>query len=808
MKRLLTGCLVLLLLSLSLATRAETQPPATASEATAPRPGIAKVYPRLAKLKEEKTALETQLDQRADLRSLNQALENLKTWGKDWAQRENRLGTMGEWPLETLQQTRAGLLTHKDKSDQLLNEIYTRLETIDAWRNDWQEKKDFWQQWRKALPAESPLAPPEVFSQARQTIEQALARLEKQVPPLLNLQQEITDLQVSLSNQIGEIEQVLASRKNQLLEKNQPPFFSSEFYRQFQPGMFTGFENSLSRLDFFHDRFWRHRGGLVVLHLLLTVLIFGLLRSRSKRCEDRSGLHFTMRHPLATGLFLSTIALAPLYSHAPPGLLLGISALAVFSAVPLMVELFHQPLQQWVIRLLAYTYLLSRLVESLVLPAPLHALYLAGLCLAGILLLRWVAARSLRTRKEEQRRFRILLIGGMILLGMAFIAQAGGYGILAEHLLQSGLKTVFACLLASLALHLLHTGLLALANLPGFKKQQFFRRHGQELLTRAWQLVPIIVYTHVALYLMVTWRMFDSIGEAWHTIVSAGFTFGDRTISVQMLLIALAALYVTILLSRLLRSLLEEEVFPRRQMDRGVRDSINKLLHYAILALGVLMALSLAGIDLKNFAVLAGALGIGIGFGLQNIVNNFVSGLILLFERPIKVGDMIVLDGEWGTVGKIGLRSTTVETFDESEVIVPNSILVSEKVTNWTLSSEQSRIVVPVGVAYGSDLEKVLRILYEAANQHPQVLDTPPPSAIFTAFGNSSLDFELRVWTSSVSNRLIIKNDLLLYIDRRFREENVEIPFPQRDLHLRSIEDALLDKWPARSGAVTPTNAS
>jgi small-conductance mechanosensitive channel len=169
---------------------------------------------------------------------------------------------------------------------------------------------------------------------------------------------------------------------------------------------------------------------------------------------------------------------------------------------------------------------------------------------------------------------------------------------------------------------------------------------------------------------------------------------------------------------------------------------------------------------------------------------------------------MIVLDGEWGTVGKIGLRSTTVETFDESEVIVPNSILVSEKVTNWTLSSEQSRIVVPVGVAYGSDLEKVLRILYEAANQHPQVLDTPPPSAIFTAFGNSSLDFELRVWTSSVSNRLTIKNDLLLYIDRRFREENVEIPFPQRDLHLRSIDDALLDKWPARSGAVTPTNKS
>jgi small-conductance mechanosensitive channel len=156
---------------------------------------------------------------------------------------------------------------------------------------------------------------------------------------------------------------------------------------------------------------------------------------------------------------------------------------------------------------------------------------------------------------------------------------------------------------------------------------------------------------------------------------------------------------------------------------------------------------------------------------------------------------MVVLDGEWGTVRKIGLSSTTVETFDQSEIIVPNSNLVSEKVTNWTLSSEQSRIVVQVGVAYGSDLEKVLHVLNEAAQTHPKVLDNPPPSAIFTGFGDSSLDFELRAWTSSVSDRLLIKNDLLLHIDRRFREEAVEIPFPQRDLHLRSIDNDIVNHW-------------
>jgi small-conductance mechanosensitive channel len=448
-----------------------------------------------------------------------------------------------------------------------------------------------------------------------------------------------------------------------------------------------------------------------------------------------------------------------------------------------------------VIRLLAFAYILSRSLRALSLPAPLYSLYIAALSLAGIMILRWVAGCSLRSRPDRQHRFRNLLTAGMIFLGATFVAQICGYSNLAEHLLNAGLKTVFACLLAVLTLRLLHSGLLSLGKLRFFRRQRFFRRHGQDLQNRLRHLAPVVVITQTALYLMVVWHLFDSMGEAWHAIVSAGVTLGEKTVTVKMVLIGLAALYLAILVSWLLRSLLEEEVFPRRQMDRGVRDSIKKLLNYAILALGVLMALSLAGIELKNFAVLAGALGIGIGFGLQNIVNNFVSGLILLFERPIKIGDMIVLDGEWGTVLKIGLRSTTVETFDQSEVIVPNSILVSEKVTNWTLSSEQSRIVVPVGVAYGSDVEKVLRILYDAAQDHPKVLDAPPPSAIFTAFGASSLDFELRVWATSVRERLVIKNDLLLYIDRRFREEDVEIPFPQRDLHLRSIDEKVLGHW-------------
>lgn len=805
MKHLLTCFAVLLLLAMAASTYADQTATALEAAQSAPLPGVAEVYPRLANLAEEQAALENRLGNLANLDSFNLTLTSLRQWQDEWSGREKSLGPIQDWPLDNLQQARTTLLGHKDKTSQLLDELFTRLTETEELRSNWLDQKSFWLQWQQSLPTSSQLAPPEAFTQAQQTIEISLQQLGEISPPLVALQQEVTALQTRISGQIGQLEQLLAASRGQIIVRNQPSFFNPEFYRQFDTTLFASVPAGFSRLDFVNPLFWKNRGGLLALQLLVTVFVMGMLRSWRTRYADVTDMHFALHHPLAAGLFVSSFMLAPFYSHAPPGCLLILTAVAVLSLVPLSIALFDSPRQRLVIQVLAYAYLLSRTLQTLALPAPLYSLYLTGVCLTGIFFLWHLKKRSRLARPDRQHQFRNLLKLGMGLLGVATMAQAGGYGNLAEHLLFAGLKTVFACLLAVLMLRLLHSGLLALAKLRMFKRQRFFRRHGQELQTRIWHLLPVAVLIYTTLYLMVVWRLFDSVGEAWHTIVSTGIVLGDKTISAKMLLVGLAALYTAILVSWLLRSLLEEEVFPRRQMDRGVRDSIKKLLHYAILAFGVMMALSLAGIELKNFAVLAGALGIGIGFGLQNIVNNFVSGLILLFERPIKIGDMVVLDGEWGTVRKIGLRSTTVETFDQSEVIVPNSLLVSEKVTNWTLSNEQCRIVVPVGVAYGSDVENVLRILYEAAQTHPNVLDTPSPSAIFTAFGASSLDFELRVWAKSVAERLIIKNDLLLFIDRRFREEAIEIPFPQRDLHLRSVDAAVLQEWnPTASSKSSP----
>jgi len=218
-----------------------------------------------------------------------------------------------------------------------------------------------------------------------------------------------------------------------------------------------------------------------------------------------------------------------------------------------------------------------------------------------------------------------------------------------------------------------------------------------------------------------------------------------------------------------------------------MESTISSIITYVIIAFSVLFAMSVAGVPLRSLAFFAGALGIGIGFGLQNIVNNFVSGLILLFERPIKVGDVLDIEGQWGTVEKMGLRSTVIRSASKTEIIIPNSDFVTRKVENLTFSDPDYRVSVKVSVAYGSDTTKVRDLLIAIAKAHPEVISDPIPEAYFMEFGADALLFEVFAWTHDVMARRKVMSDLLCEIDRRFREEGIEIPFPQRNLHLQSI---------------------
>ena len=235
---------------------------------------------------------------------------------------------------------------------------------------------------------------------------------------------------------------------------------------------------------------------------------------------------------------------------------------------------------------------------------------------------------------------------------------------------------------------------------------------------------------------------------------------------------------------------LDQRWLAKVRMDRGAKEALVTTSGYVGIAIAVLVALSMAGLQLTNLALIAGALSVGIGFGLQNVVNNFVSGLILLMERPIRTGDWIVVGATQGYVKRISIRSTRIQTFDRADVIVPNSEIISNQVTNWMLSDPYGRLKLPVGVAYGSDVVKVQEIMEKAAYDHPLVvhgiIGLMEPKVVFIGFGDSSLDFELWCMLREVDMLMATKSDLYFTIERRFREEGIEIPFPQRDLHVRS----------------------
>jgi small-conductance mechanosensitive channel len=265
------------------------------------------------------------------------------------------------------------------------------------------------------------------------------------------------------------------------------------------------------------------------------------------------------------------------------------------------------------------------------------------------------------------------------------------------------------------------------------------------------------------------------------------FVLGGVSFTIWTLLYIFVLLFLLVFLSRQIKRWLIDSVLARRDVEIGVRQAIATIFHYLFVFIGFLIILSTAGIDLTTLNVLAGAIGIGVGFGLQTVANNFISGLIILFERPIKVGDRIQVGEVTGDVAKIAARATSIRTNDNIDIIVPNAEFISSQVINWSHSDREVRLHVPVGVSYSSDPDEVREVLLEVASEHKGILASPPPDVIFLEFGDSSLNFDLRVWTSDyITKPKILRSDLNFAIRKKFKERGIEIPFPQRDIHIRS----------------------
>jgi potassium-dependent mechanosensitive channel len=295
--------------------------------------------------------------------------------------------------------------------------------------------------------------------------------------------------------------------------------------------------------------------------------------------------------------------------------------------------------------------------------------------------------------------------------------------------------------------------------------------------------VGVIVWATFALRYFGLWNVAVDLGQA---VLGAEWRRGSLSLSLNDVLVFGLIVAAAFVVSGLIRFVLAEDVYPRLSVGRGLPSVLSTLLNCAILFVGFLMALAAVGVDLTKVTILAGAFGVGIGFGLQGVVNNLVSGLILLVERRINVGDAVQVGDLAGEVQHMGMRACTVRAWDGAEIIVPNATLVSEKVANWTLSDERRRIDVAVGVAYGTPPEQVMEILLTVARSHKQVLVEPAPVALFKGFGASALQFELRVWTDRFDLWMLTQSELSVAVYEALRASGIEIPLPQREIRLRS----------------------
>jgi small-conductance mechanosensitive channel len=294
----------------------------------------------------------------------------------------------------------------------------------------------------------------------------------------------------------------------------------------------------------------------------------------------------------------------------------------------------------------------------------------------------------------------------------------------------------------------------------------------------------------------------DDVQTAIDAIMAWNLPLPEVEITLGDILASGVTFYAALLLSRFIRFMLEEDVYPYLGLAKGRPYAISTLIHYSLVIIGFLLAAAALGFDMNRFTLLAGAFGVGIGFGLQTIVNNFLSGIILLTERPIQVGDTITLGDVMGEIQRIGIRSSTVRTWQGAEVIVPNADLIAHQVTNWTLTDRRRRIEIPVGVAYGSDPRLVLETLVAVGQACEQVLADPAPYALFLGFGDSALNFELRAWTDDFDAYIQVRSRLCTGIFDALAAAGLEIPFPQRDLHIKTLADPVQSASPTEEPSV------
>lgn len=540
--------------------------------------------------------------------------------------------------------------------------------------------------------------------------------------------------------------------------------------------------------------------------LLLPVLLWLSVRSRragANAVADAGNPSLrVLRRPVSSWLLLSMLAVLAFEPDAP--LLLHQLAMlgALIPVLRLLPPASHRLLGPWPY-LGSGLYLLERMGFLFVANSFLYRGYQLGLSLLALALMSWLLWRTRHVRLAGRvgRMARAIDVATWIaaaLLLVSVVSNVVGNLSLAEMLTTGVVDSSYVALVFYAGVTVFVALLQLLFAGRGVGRFRAAREHAPPVLQLLVRLLTLAAVVGWAVFAMNRFRLFRPAYALAESVLTHSFQFGEISLSLGHVLVFVVAVLIAFWAAKTVRFLLQEEVLGRMSLPRGVANSVASLTYYALLLLGVVVALSAAGFEVSQLAFVFGALGVGIGFGLQNVVNNFVSGLILMFERPIQPGDVVEITGTSGRVREIGMRATTIKTFDGADVVVPNGTLLSEKLTNWTLLDRNRRLDVNLGVAYGSEPARILQLLQDATRATPGVAKDPAPTVLFMGLGASSLDFGIRAWTYE-DNWVGVRSELVTRLHAALTGAGVEIPFPQQDLHLRSVSQDVRDALAQRA---------
>ena len=739
--------------------------------------------------------IKKELEDREDINKIQDSYVNfvksLDQSKESFLDDKNRYNT-----LSRLEEPERFWMMSKNTIDAWLTAVQNKIHRYDAGLKRLEYLDKIWQNTLSA--ARSNKAPTAILQRIRlilQDVKKTKSEVKSVLNGILTLQSKMAETDLLIKEMLNSIEKLKKEAGASLFTLNNPPIWEAFDEREIS-GFFTEtvYRGVLKRyqvlIKYILDYYYRFFYQLFIFFVLSFLFVSSKRRCRTHSPEEEVDPGKDILRWPFTLAFLFSLGMTPvIHPHAPyfmVDLSLFLMLFPLLHILPRLLSSFYQKILYFFI----LSFSLSE-ISSLVIPGSLfQRLISMGLTIAAVIFLYGILRYQKISKQVSGKKLAVVLHWAgrlaIVLLAIALAANIIGAFALAQFLVHGVLFSGFMATVISVGVLAVNQLWNVFLHLDFVQSYRSISQNSEIIRVRFNKIMYWLAMYWWLVQTLKVFQLYEGFKGAFLSVVGYRLTVGSFAVSLGDVLIFSVTIFLSVLISRFIRFVLEEDVLRKVKLPRGVGGSISMLTHYAILIIGFTIAVSAAGIEWSRFALIAGALGVGIGFGLQDVVNNFVSGLILIFERPVKLGDVIELADLRGNVKRIGIRSSTIRTFEGAEVIVPNSHLISEKLVNWTLSDRLRRISIPVGVAYGTNPKTVIGILEKIAEKNEDVLEKPAPSAVFMGFGESSLDFELRFWTRNFDDWVTIRTNISIQINEALAKKGIEIPFPQRDIHIIS----------------------